>query len=45
MDDNPINSGIDGLQALISRAGKFSRGPAPVDKWEPDYCGGKKKLR
>ncbi len=39
MDDNPIKSGMDGLQAMISRAGEFSRGPAHVDKWEPDYCG------
>lgn len=28
-----------GLEALIARAAKGGRGPAPVDKWEPDYCG------
>ncbi|MCP4185446.1 MAG: DUF1285 domain-containing protein [Hyphomicrobiales bacterium] len=39
MNDNSNISSIDGLQALISRAGKFSRGPAPVEKWEPEFCG------
>ncbi len=39
MNDNSGISSIDGLQALISRAGKFSRGPAPVEKWEPEFCG------
>jgi hypothetical protein len=28
-----------GLEALVRRAGGFSRGPAPVEKWNPDYCG------
>ena len=40
MDDNPekdpVKSGLDGLQALIGRAGKADRGPAPVDKWEAE---------
>ena len=39
MNDNSSISSIDGLQALISRAGKFTRGPAPVEKWEPEFCG------
>lgn len=39
MNDNSNISSIDGLQALVARAGKFSRGPAPVDKWEPEFCG------
>jgi len=39
MNDISSISSIDGLQALISRAGKFSRGPAPVEKWEPEFCG------
>jgi hypothetical protein len=39
MNDKSSISSIDGLQALISRAGKFSRGPAPVEKWEPEFCG------
>ena len=39
MNDNSSISSVDGLQALISRAGKFSRGPAPVEKWEPEFCG------
>jgi len=28
-----------GLEALIRRAGEHGRGPAPVDKWDPDYRG------
>ena len=39
MADDQMKSGLDGLQALVARAAKSSRGPAPVDLWEPDYCG------
>lgn len=28
-----------GLQELIRRAGPAGRGPAPVERWEPDFCG------
>ncbi len=28
-----------GLEALISRAARANKGPAPVDKWNPDFCG------
>ena len=28
-----------GLSALISRASRAGPGPAPVDKWNPDFCG------
>lgn len=28
-----------GLQELIRRAGPEGRGPAPVERWEPDFCG------
>lgn len=28
-----------GLQALIARATSSERGSAPVDKWNPDFCG------
>lgn len=28
-----------GLSALISRATRASKGPAPVDRWNPDFCG------
>ena len=31
--------GLSGLQALISRAGSRKRGPAPVEKWNPEYGG------
>jgi len=39
MADDQMKSGLDGLQALVARAAKSGRGPAPVDLWEPDYCG------
>ena len=39
MNDDPVKSGLDGLQALIGRAGENKRGPAPVDKWQPEFCG------
>jgi len=39
MGEDAIKSGLDGLQALVGRAGKSGRGPAPVDKWEPEFCG------
>jgi hypothetical protein len=39
MDDNPLKTGLDGLQALINKADKSPRGPAPVEKWEPEFCG------
>ncbi len=29
----------DGLAALIRRAGTHPRGPAPVEKWNPPFCG------
>lgn len=28
-----------GLSALISRATRAGRGPAPVERWNPDFCG------
>ncbi|MBZ9678417.1 DUF1285 domain-containing protein [Mesorhizobium sp. ES1-1] len=28
-----------GLEALISRAARAGKGPAPVDRWNPDFCG------
>jgi hypothetical protein len=31
--------GLGGLQALIERAGDKKRGNAPVEMWNPDYCG------
>lgn len=36
------HSPADGLSALIANAGKaggVGRGPAPVEKWNPPYCG------
>jgi hypothetical protein len=28
-----------GLEALISRATRAGKGPAPVERWNPDFCG------
>ena len=28
-----------GLEALISRAARAGKGPAPVERWNPDFCG------
>jgi hypothetical protein len=28
-----------GLEALISRAARAGKGPAPVERWAPDFCG------
>jgi hypothetical protein len=39
MNDDQLKSGLDGLQALVGRAGEGGRGPAPVEKWEPEFCG------
>jgi len=33
------SGGLGGLQALIERAGGKKGGPAPVEMWNPDYCG------
>lgn len=47
MADNPQAGGgalahardTAGLQALISRAARAGRGPAPVERWNPPFCG------
>ena len=31
--------GLSGLEALIARAGERKRGPAPVEKWNPEHGG------
>jgi len=28
-----------GLEALVSRAARAGKGPAPVERWNPDFCG------
>ncbi len=38
-DHNSGTSGLDGLQAMIARAGSSARGKPPVDKWNPPFCG------
>jgi len=42
-DDTPqgLNHAGDaaGLSALISRATRADKGPAPVDRWNPPFCG------
>lgn len=37
-DQHEVNGGLAGLEALIGRAGD-GRGPAPVERWEPEHCG------
>ncbi|MEO4001378.1 DUF1285 domain-containing protein [Mesorhizobium sp. CAU 1732] len=32
-------SDAKGLEALISRAARAGKGAAPVDRWNPDFCG------
>ncbi len=41
-DPSPPNHSPDGLAALFANAGKaggVGKGPAPVEKWDPHYCG------
>lgn len=42
-DDTPKGlsdaSDAKGLEALISRAARSGKGAAPVDRWNPDFCG------
>ncbi|GIL02125.1 MAG: hypothetical protein BroJett030_20240 [Alphaproteobacteria bacterium] len=33
------DSGVAGLQALVARAETTGRGPAPVERWNPPFCG------
>lgn len=35
----PATKDLSGLKALIARAGTRKRGPAPVEKWNPEYGG------
>ncbi len=39
MNNDQMATGLAGLQALVMRAGKKGRGPAPVEMWEPEFCG------
>ncbi len=39
LSDDPVAKGLGGLEALISRAGKASKGLPPVEKWNPEFCG------
>ncbi|MER9298137.1 DUF1285 domain-containing protein [Mesorhizobium sp. M0621] len=32
-------TGARGLEALISRAARAGKGAAPVERWNPDFCG------
>jgi len=40
-DDTSLTAVRDtsGLAALISRAQRAGKGPAPVDRWNPEFCG------
>lgn len=37
--EDPVASGLSGLESLISRAGGKARGLPPVEKWNPEFCG------
>ena len=39
--DGKIKAAADaaGLAALISRAARAGKGPAPVERWNPEFCG------
>ena len=37
--DDPVVKGLNGLEALISRAGNNAKGLPPVEKWNPEFCG------
>ena len=39
LKNDPIAQGLNGLEALVSRAGGKGRGLPPVEKWNPEYCG------
>ncbi len=39
MNEDPIKAGLDGLQAMVARAGKSGRGLPPVERWNPEFCG------
>ncbi len=36
-DSHRHEAGLSGLQALVERAGEKKRGPAPVEKWNPEH--------
>lgn len=40
-DEQSLTSATEtrGLEALISRAARAGKGPAPVERWNPDFCG------
>src|SRR5690606_16882591 len=35
----PAGAGPAGLEALISRAARAGKGPPPVERWNPEFCG------
>lgn len=37
--DDPVASGLSGLEALVARAGGTKKGLPPVEKWNPEFCG------
>lgn len=37
--DDPVASGLSGLEALVARAGGAKKGLPPVEKWNPEFCG------
>ena len=39
LSDDPVAKGLGGLEALVSRAGKASKGLPPVEMWNSEFCG------
>lgn len=39
LKDDPVSSGLNGLEALVARAGGGKKGLPPVEKWHPEFCG------
>jgi uncharacterized protein len=40
LSGDPAHSGdTAGLEALISRAARAGKGPPPVERWNPEFCG------
>ena len=39
MTQTPVADGLASLMANAGKAGSVGKGPAPVEKWNPPYCG------
>lgn len=39
LENDPVAKGLNGLEALVARAGGTAKGMPPVDQWNPEFCG------